>query len=140
MKTLNKPKPKVYKLIDGCPTEQSRLRSNPDLVNNLFHTKEGDSFELSPSITLFPIETPGHLSDHLCFLMKERQGKTKFFRYSIFTGDHIIGAKSTFFMDYPAYFESLLKTKDVIEKFKVKTLYGAHSVSLYPKDVALDAK
>ena len=71
--------------------------------------------------------------------MKERQGNTKFFKYSIFTGDHIIGAKSTFFMDYPAYFKSLLKTKDIIEKFQVKTLYGAHSVSLYPKDVGLDA-
>jgi len=43
-------------------------------------------------------------------------------------------------MDYPAYFKSLLKTKDVIEKFKVKTLYGAHTLSLYTKDVALDAK
>ena len=73
MKSLKKPTPKVYKFIDGCPTEKSRLNSSPDLINHLFHTKEGDSFELEPSITLFPIETPGHLSDHLCFLMKESE-------------------------------------------------------------------
>ena len=46
MISLNLPTPKVYKFIDGCPTELSRLRSNPDLVNHLVHTKEGESFEL----------------------------------------------------------------------------------------------
>lgn len=114
MQSLKLPTPKVYKLIDGCPTEKSRLRTNPELKNYLYHTKEGDQFDLEDGISLLPIDTPGHTSDHLCFLMKERIGKSKHFKFSIFTGDHIIGAKSTFFMDYPSYFNSLLKTRDII--------------------------
>ena len=44
MLSLNLPAPKVYKYIDGCPTELSRLKSNPDLVKHLKHIKEGDQF------------------------------------------------------------------------------------------------
>lgn len=46
------------------------------------------------------IETPGHLSDHLCYLLHEKsKGQTQ--KYFMFTGDSVIGARSTFFIDYP---------------------------------------
>ena len=80
------------------------------------------------------INTPGHLSDHICLLMNEGN------KYTIFTGDHIIGAPSTFFMDYPAYWASLLKTKKLIYEHDIEYLFGAHTVSLYPKDIAMPAK
>mmetsp|Transcript_24502 Transcript_24502/g.38003 ORF Transcript_24502/g.38003 Transcript_24502/m.38003 type:complete len:136 (-) Transcript_24502:247-654(-) len=90
-------------------------------------------------ISIFPVNTPGHTSDHLCFLMKEvpQSGKPQF---QIFTGDHIIGASSTFFMDYVTYYQSLLKVGMIVSDFNVDKLFGAHSVTLYEQDVALDAK
>jgi glyoxylase-like metal-dependent hydrolase (beta-lactamase superfamily II) len=133
MKERGHPKPKVYKRIDGNTCEISRLETNPGLKEHLCHTEEGETFELD-GISLTPVNTPGHLSDHLCFLMNEG-GK-----YSLFTGDHIIGASSTFFMDYPQYFKSLVKTKNIIYEKNIEKLYGAHTVSLYHKDVAIDAK
>jgi glyoxylase-like metal-dependent hydrolase (beta-lactamase superfamily II) len=48
-------------------------------------------FEIE-KLLIQPIHTPGHLSDHLCFLVTDEEGKK-----SIFTGDHIVGASSTFF-------------------------------------------
>jgi glyoxylase-like metal-dependent hydrolase (beta-lactamase superfamily II) len=78
----------------------------------LFHIEEGDKFILDK------INTPGHLPDHLCFLIEETNKKT-----ILSTGDHIIGADSvriknilqlinyeqTYFTDYPQYIESLKK-------------------------------
>ena len=89
-------------------------------------------------VKVLPIETPGHLSDHLCFELIECIGG-KIFK-SIFTGDHIIGGDSTFFEDYPAYFASLQKTKKLVEEDQIETLYPAHSVSLYKRDICLPAQ
>ena len=112
MTSLGKPAPKVYKRVDGCETELQRLTEYPELKQYLHHTEEGDEHKLGGSdcsISLYPVNTPGHTSDHLCFLLKESfpGGKNMF---NIFTGDHIIGASSTFFLDYVQYFQSLVKT------------------------------
>ena len=60
-------------------------------------------------------------------------------KWSLFTGDSIIGANSTFFMDYPEYFKSLLKTKDLIIKHEIETLYVAHSLTLKTESIAIPA-
>ena len=60
-------------------------------------------------------------------------------KYSLFTGDSIIGSDSTFFMDYPSYFSSLLKTKELIVSHDISTLYVGHSLTLHTKDVCLAA-
>jgi glyoxylase-like metal-dependent hydrolase (beta-lactamase superfamily II) len=93
--SLGKREPIVYKFLDGNIVEKKRLNLMPKL--NINHTKEGDCF-IVDDMELCPIETPGHLSDHLCFLLKNGE------EYNIFTGDHIIGADSTYFTDYPKYF------------------------------------
>ena len=115
--------PKVHKFIDRNASEIMRYENNPGLENNMVHTKEGDVFvledelnigrEVIKKIELHPINTPGHMSDHLCFLMKELRQKsdgTAEEKHSLFTGDHIVGASSTYFTDYPQYFDSLVKT------------------------------
>ena len=74
MHSLGLPKPGVYKRIDKNDSEIERLETSPELIHSLFHTEEGDIFTLDEpdcKITIAPIDTPGHLSDHLCFLMKE---------------------------------------------------------------------
>ena len=113
---LGQPRPKVYKLVDGNESELERLTTSPDLDRYLEDVREGTEFVLeegSAMVKLLPIETPGHLSDHLCFQFEENFGNEK--TVSIFTGDHIIGASSTYFTNYPAYFGSLLKTRELIK-------------------------
>jgi len=90
----------VMKRIDGNVSELSRLENNPGLDENLFHTEEGCKYEIENEndgkvIDFYPINTPGHLSDHLIYLMKSND------KWSLFSGDSIVGANSTFFMDYP---------------------------------------
>jgi len=142
----------VHKFVDGNVSELMRYENNPGLEQNMVHTKEGDLFvlddelnldqEVLKKIELHPIYTPGHMSDHLCFLMKETKLDkvgTSVDKYSLFTGDHIVGASSTYFTDYPQYFESLIKTQKLINEYDVEYLYVAHSITLYSKDVALNA-
>ena len=42
-------------------------------------------------------------------------------------------------MDYPQYFASLLKTRDLIIKHDIETLYVAHSLTLRTESIALPA-
>lgn len=95
-KELTGVEPKVYKF--RCPDlemEKSRFVEHPELDNHLFHTDEKDTYTIidesgrSKPILFKPIETPGHLKDHLCFLIQQ-EGEEDI----LFTGDHIIGAKS----------------------------------------------
>ena len=81
------------------------------------------------------------MSDHLCFLFKEETIKndSKSEKYSIFTGDHIVGATSTYFEDYPDYFESLLKTQKIISENEIEHMYVAHSMTLRNKDIGVPA-
>lgn len=131
--------PKIYKKVDGNRYEAKRLK-NKMIAEHLHDLREGQSFTLgegSDSVQILPIETPGHLSDHLCFeLVENVNGQL---HRSMFTGDHIIGGDSTYFEDYPAYFESLLKTKKLVENDDVEALYPAHSVSLHVEDIRLPA-
>lgn len=57
------------------------------LDNYVFNTREGDVFTIDDYATLKVIETPGHLEDHICFLL-EVKGEPSY----LFTGDHILGS------------------------------------------------
>ena len=72
---------------------------------------DGERIELGPDMTLRVIHTPGHASNHLCYLLEPQQ--------VLFTGDHIIQG-STVVIDPPdgdmsAYLASLrrLLTEDL---------------------------
>lgn len=99
MESMELPTPMVLKRIDGNTSELGRLENNPGLDEHLFHTEEGCKYEIEEEngkvIEFYPINTPGHLSDHLIYLMKSND------KWSLFSGDSIVGANSTFFMDYP---------------------------------------
>ena len=43
---------------------------------------DGERFVLGPSSTLRAVQTPGHASNHLCYLLEEEQ--------TLFTGDHVM--------------------------------------------------
>ena len=109
MGKLGRPLPKIYKFVDGNESELERYEEHEELKEHLCHVTEESSFEIIGNvgsgkntkecrIEIKPIETPGHLSDHLCFLYTEQIGGDKAPKtHHIFTGDSIIGGKSTFF-------------------------------------------
>ena len=67
---LGHPTPTVHKYIDHNIFEENRCDGNPGLRENLRHCQEGEDFKLD-KVSLLPIQTPGHMSDHLCFVVKE---------------------------------------------------------------------
>mgnify|MGYP002634479661 CR=1 FL=1 len=95
--------PQIFKKVDGNVWEERRMKSDlkGHMVNDL---REGQNITLTHRpegameadwLKILPIETPGHLSDHLCFELIESIGGKQF--KSIFSGDHIIGEASTYF-------------------------------------------
>ena len=80
MEQLGRPTPKIFKKIDGNPSEMERVNENFNIKDNLFNIGEGDCFQISSDkieLKLKVIETPGHLSDHLCYLLHEKsKGQT----------------------------------------------------------------
>lgn len=59
------------------------------LEKHVINVREGDVFRVDDYATVKVIETPGHLEDHLCFLL-EAPGEPSY----LFTGDHILGSKT----------------------------------------------
>ena len=83
-------RPQVYKNVNNhLQTDKNRLEEHPELENYLFNIGEGDVFSIEGNSKLSVIETPGHIDDHLCFMLEEAGEETM-----MFTGDHIIGADS----------------------------------------------
>ncbi len=69
----------------------------------------GERVELAPATTLLVIHTPGHASNHLCYLLEEER--------TLFTGDHVM-QMSTVVINPPdgdmrAYVESLRSLLDL---------------------------
>lgn len=65
--------------------------------------KDGERIELGPHVTLRVIHTPGHASNHLCYLLEEEK--------TLFTGDHVMQASTVVINppdgDMAAYINSL---------------------------------
>ncbi len=64
---------------------------------------DGERIELGPNITLRVVHTPGHASNHLCYLLEEEK--------TLFTGDHVMQASTVVINppdgDMAAYINSL---------------------------------
>lgn len=93
MQQLGHPAPQVYKRWLGTlETERNREREHPELLKYLLNVRENDTIKIDECV-LKVIETPGHLQDHLCFQLNA-PGESPM----LFTGDHIIGADSVFYL------------------------------------------
>ncbi|TNV77656.1 hypothetical protein FGO68_gene2333 [Halteria grandinella] len=131
--------PSVFKFVDEkLETDRNRLMEHPEIESYLFNTRDGDVFTVinapgETPITLTCVETPGHIDDHLCFLLQQ-EGEDNM----LFTGDHIIGADSSYFTNYPEYLRSLDKVRDLTIKLDIKKYFVAHSYTLTKDDIMLD--
>jgi glyoxylase-like metal-dependent hydrolase (beta-lactamase superfamily II) len=69
----------------GAPV-WGRVAAHPDWQDTTFvptcEAQHGDRLPLGPGATLRVIHTPGHASNHLCYLLEEEQ--------TLFTGDHVM--------------------------------------------------
>ena len=73
----------------------------PDFVPDV-RLRDGDTVRVG-RVSLEAVHTPGHTSDHLCFLLGDR----------LFTGDHVMGGSTVIMEDAAAYMTSLERIRDL---------------------------
>src|SRR5437879_10514477 len=86
----------------------------PEPIEDL---REGERIE-GEGVTLVPVYTPGHASDHLCYYLVEEK--------ALFTGDVILGGSTTVIPsddgDLADYLDSLRR----LQQMDVRRIYPAH--------------
>mmetsp|Transcript_32021 Transcript_32021/g.48999 ORF Transcript_32021/g.48999 Transcript_32021/m.48999 type:complete len:213 (+) Transcript_32021:127-765(+) len=125
--------PQVFKMMDGNRFETSAFEKDPTMgpeVANpqipICHINEGDKFDLKseapniPELSLRALYTPGHISDHMSFLLEGAPETV------LFSGDIILGSPSTVLQDFPTYMETLYS----LRKVQFDKVCVPHSVSL----------
>ncbi len=93
------------------------IRKDGSLPAPMEDLRDGQKVE-GDSVTLVPIYTPGHASDHLCYYLIEEQ--------ALFTGDVILGGSTTVIPsddgDLADYMDSLRR----LQRLAVRRIYPAH--------------
>ena len=69
-------------------------------------------------VTLVPVHTPGHASDHLCYYLPEEQ--------ALFTGDLILGGSTTVIPDEDGDLGQYLDSLRRVQALGVRRIYPAH--------------
>ena len=86
----------------------------PDGIRNL-----GDGERVvGDGVTLIPVHTPGHASDHLCYYMPEEQ--------ALFTGDLILGGSTTVIPDEDGDLGQYLDSLRRVQALGARRIYPAH--------------
>ena len=89
---------------DGLPAGIQNLRDG--------ETVSGDG------VTLIPIHTPGHASDHLCYWLPEEQ--------ALFSGDLILNGSTTVIPDEDGDLGQYLDSLRRVQQLGVRRIYPAH--------------
>jgi hydroxyacylglutathione hydrolase len=97
----------VAKMIyrdSGLPADVEMLRAD--------ETVEGDG------VSLVPIHTPGHASDHLCFYLKEER--------ALFSGDLILNGSTTVIPDEDGDLALYMDSLRRLQTLDIRRIYPAH--------------
>ena len=93
------------------------IHRDADLPEGIEDLREGQTIE-GDGVTLVPLHTPGHASDHLCYFLVEEQ--------AVFTGDVVLGGSTTVIPaedgDLLDYMHSLQR----LQELGVRRIYPAH--------------
>ena len=84
--------------------------------------KEGKKFQIG-DIEILAIYTPGHITDHMSFLMNYQHERI------LFSGDIILDSPSTLVQDLPTYMKTLYRLRDTPE-FTFDFICTTHSLDL----------
>lgn len=67
---------------------------DPEIETHILNIRENDVFPVDDASSIRVIETPGHLGDHLCFLLSTISEPGHEEPTYLFTGDHILGSQT----------------------------------------------
>jgi glyoxylase-like metal-dependent hydrolase (beta-lactamase superfamily II) len=106
------PAAQALKAATGAPLF-GRVANFPEWQDTAFQPdtalKQGDRIELGADATLRVVHTPGHASNHLCYLLEQEK--------LLFTGDHLMQGSTVVINppdgDMQAYLQSLLALLDL---------------------------
>jgi ribonuclease/clavin/mitogillin len=106
----------LRELFPGVPVAKMIFKDSglPDDVEML----EGGSVVEGDGVTLTPVHTPGHASDHLCYYMPEEQ--------ALFTGDLILGGSTTVIPDEDGDLAEYLDSLRRVQALGARRIYPAH--------------
>jgi len=108
--------PHLRERFPGLPVAKMIWRDT-DLPEGIADLRDGERVE-GDGVTLIPIHTPGHASDHLCFYLPEER--------ALFTGDLILNGSTTVIPegdgDLGQYMDSLRR----VQALGVERIYPAH--------------
>ena len=100
----------------GTPVAKM-IHKDADLPAAISDLRDGQRVA-ADGVTLVPVHTPGHASDHLCYFVPETK--------SLFTGDLVLGGSTTVIPeedgDLAQYMDSLRR----IQRLDITTIYPAH--------------
>lgn len=106
----------LRELFPGVPVAKMIYRDSglPDDVEMLRadETVEGDG------VSLVPIHTPGHASDHLCFYLKEER--------ALFSGDLILNGSTTVIPDEDGDLALYMDSLRWLQALDIRRIYPAH--------------
>jgi ribonuclease/clavin/mitogillin len=79
--------------------------------------REDETVE-SDDVTLIPVHTPGHASDHLCFYLKQER--------ALFSGDLILAGSTSVIPDDDGDLGQYLESLRRVQRLDVRRIYPAH--------------
>lgn len=79
--------------------------------------RDGETVE-GDEVTLIPVHTPGHASDHLCFYLKEER--------ALFTGDLILGGSTSVIPDDDGDLGQYMESLRRVQGLDIQRIYPAH--------------
>lgn len=97
----------------------------PDIV-----VKDGDLFS-GPGWTLEAITTPGHMSNHVCYALKEEN--------ALFSGDHIMGWSTTVISPPDGNMGDYYRSLDKVKARGFATLWPTHGPPVTDANAFIDA-
>lgn len=88
-----------------------------DLPEGTEDLRDGERV-VGDGVTLIPVHTPGHASDHLCFYFPEER--------ALFTGDLVLGGSTTVIPDEDGDLGQYMDSLRRIQALDVRRIYPAH--------------
>mgnify|MGYP001957515466 CR=1 FL=1 len=112
--------------IYGCITESSRLR---DLPISIHETVQHRSMIKSSDHEIMAIHTPGHASNHFCYL----------YNGFLFTGDHIMQGSTVVIAPPDGNMTQYLDSLEMIKEFTIDTILPGHGDPIHDPYDEIDA-
>jgi len=106
----------LRELFPGVPVSKMIYRDS-GLPEDVLMLEDGRVVE-GDGVTLVPIHTPGHASDHLCFLLEEER--------ALFSGDLILNGSTTVIPDEDGDLALYLDSLKRVQSLGVRRIYPAH--------------